>query len=292
MPKKFVIVIIILTIIKFLFNMDNEFTFVARVLCLVIAVLMFIISIVKVNNRELGILKLIGIGCLFIAIVRFIDIEIAYLTTNISVIFTLILVYLEFINIISSMIIYYNNYSKKVQWIILLLLTSIVHIIVRDELKGLKYASYFCESILGIGINLMIGVILFLIILGLYKKYNLGKKDRWIIEISSFMLLSNIFLLAMIYLNENFSYFIWVSKLISYFLLYNKFEKSLLYNAYVSAYESLNKVKEIKRNLNKSLKQRERELKELNLLLEKSEKKYLDVVKAFSEGLCYLKMIF
>ena len=70
-----------------------------------------------------------------------------------------------------------------------------------------------------------------------------------------------------------------------YFLIYDKFEKILLYNAFSNAYESLNKAKETKRNLNKSLKRREKELLELNLLIEKSEKRYYDVVQAFSKGL-------
>ncbi|MDV4151695.1 HAMP domain-containing sensor histidine kinase, partial [Clostridium sp. AL.422] len=81
------------------------------------------------------------------------------------------------------------------------------------------------------------------------------------------------------------SYFIWISKLISLFILYDKFEKNLLDNAYLNAFESFKKSKDIKKNLNKMLKRREKELTELNLLLAKSEKKYLDVVQAFSKGL-------
>ena len=86
-------------------------------------------------------------------------------------------------------------------------------------------------------------------------------------------------------LDVNLTSFIWIIKLLAYFLTYEKFEEALLSNAYSSAYESLNKVRKIETNLHKNLKRREKELKELNLLLEKSEKRYYDVVNAFSDGL-------
>lgn len=287
MQQTFVLIILILTIIKFYYKMDNEFVFIIRTLCLSISVLIFLISVIKVNNRDLGILKLIGIGCFFIAAIRFIGIEISYSTIDIEFVitFTQVLIYLEILNIILSMIIYYKKYSEKMQWIIFLLLTPIIYLLVRDECCNLQNLNCFYESKYGSIINLLIVLIVFIIILVLYKKFNLGKKDRWIIKVSSFVLLSNIFLILNIYLNKDFSYFIWISKVTSYFLLYDKFEKTLLDNAYSSAYESLNKAKEIKKNLNKSLKRREKELKELNLLLEKSEKNYHDVVQAFSKGL-------
>lgn len=287
MQETFGLVILILTILKFCYKMDNEFVFITRILSLSISVLIFIISVIKVNNRELGILRLIGIGCFFIAVMRFIGIEISYSTTDTQVltIFTQVLIYLEILNIILSMIIYYKKYSEKIQWIIFLLLTPIIYLLVKYESYNLKNLNYFSKSKSGPMINLLIGLILFIIILVLYKKFKLGKKDRWIIEVSSFLVLSNISFLLNTYSNKDFSYFIWISKVISYFLLYDKFEKTLLDNAYSSADESLNKAKEIKKSLNKSLKRREKELKELNLLLEKSEKNYHDVVQAFSKGL-------
>lgn len=287
MQQTFVLIILILTILKFYYKMDNEFVFIIRILCLSISVLIFLISVIKVNNRDLGILKLIGIGCFFIAAIRFIGIEISYSTIDIEFVisFTQVLIYLEILNIILSMIIYYKKYSEKMQWIIFLLLTPIIYLLVRDECCNLQNLNCFYESKYGSIINLLIVLIVLIIILVLYKKFNLGKKDRWIIKVSSFVLLSNIFLILNIYLNKDFSYFIWISKVTSYFLLYDKFEKTLLDNAYSSAYESLNKAKEIKKNLNKNLKRREKELKELNLLLEKSEKNYHDVVQAFSKGL-------
>lgn len=287
MSQIFIPIILILTILKLFYNMDNEFVFVIRILCLSIAVLIFIMSVVKVDNRDFGILKLIGIGCFFISILRFVSMEISCLATDTKVIitFTQILIYLELMNIMVSMIIYYKKYPKMVQRIIFLLLTSSIYLLVKNECTGLISLYYFFESSLGSVINLVIGLIIFLIIFALYKKYNLGKDNRWILEISLFILASNIFLFLKIYLNKDFCYFIWISMLISYFLLYNIFEKTLLDNIYSSAYESLSKAKESKKNLNKSLQRREKELKELNLLLEKSEKKYHDVVQAFSKGL-------
>ncbi len=287
MSQVFVPVTIGLTILKIFYNMDNEFIFVTGVLCLSISVLLFIISIVNGNNKELGSLKLIGRGYFFIAILGFIFSENTYFLNNIDFIsaFFQILIFLILINIMISIIIYCKKYSEIIQWGFFLVLITLLFSVMRSEYINLNNINYFLNSKLGSVINLLVGGFIFLSILKLYKKFNLDKNEKWIIEISFFMFLSNNFMFLSIYFNKDFSYFIWTSKLISCFLLYSEFEKKLLYNIYSNAYDSLNKAKEMKRDLNKRLKDREKELKDLNLLLKKSEKNYQDVVQAFSNGL-------
>lgn len=287
MSQVFVPIIIVLTILKVFYNMDNEFIFVTGILCLSITVVLFTMSMIKVNNEEIGSLKLIGRGYFFIAILGFVFGEDAYLINNInlSTTFFQILIFLTLINILVSIIIYCGKYSSMIQWMFFLLLIPLMFFIMKSQCNNLKYANYFFQSKIGLITNLLFGVLIFLSILYAYKRFNLTKNEEWILEISFFMVLSNIFLFLALYFNKDLSYFIWTSNLISCFILYNEFEKKLLYNLYANAYESLNKAKEIKKNLNKSLKSREKDLKDLNLLLKKSEKNYKDVVQAFSKGL-------
>ena len=285
--KIFIPVILVLTILKYLYNMHNEFIFIIEILCLSISALIFIMSVVKFNNRKLGILNQIGVGCFFIAILRFTVMEIPYSGNNNELIIALvqILTFLGIVNIFLSMLIYYKKYPKILHWIFFLLLILILYIMINDQNIGLDYMYSFSVSTVGSVIDVLSGIGIFILIIYLYKKFNLGNGDKWLLETSFFILLSNIFLFFDVYSKIDLSYFIWISKLISYFLLYNEFEKTLLNNIYSSVYESLSNAKEIKKNLNKSLKRREKELKELNLLLEKSEKNYQEVVQAFSKGL-------
>lgn len=287
MSQVFVPIIIGLTILKIFYDMDNEFVFVTEVLCLSISVLLFVMSMIKVNNKELESFKLIGRGYFFIAILGVIFIEDTYSLDNINLISTFfqMLIFLDFINIIISTIIYRKNYVEIIQCIFFFVILILLFLGIRSDYSNLEYINYFFQSKIGLIINLLFGSLMFLSIVGLYKKYNLGKNEIWILEISFFMFLSNAFIFFSNYFHKEFLYFIWTSTLISCFLLYSEFEKRLLYNLYSNAYESLNKAKEMKRNLNKSLKDREKELKDLNLLFKKSEKKYGDVVQAFSNGL-------
>ena len=287
MSQIFIPIIVILTILKLFYNMDSEFIFVTGVLCLSISVLLFVMSLTKVSNEEIGSLKLIGRGNFFLAILGFVFMENVYLINEINLgeTFFQISIFLTLINILVSIFIYYKKYSSMVQWLFFLFLIPFMFFIMKNQCNNLIYFNNFFISKIGAVTNLLFAFIIFFIILGVYKKFNLTKNEKWILEISFFLILSNIFLFSSIYFNKDLSYFIWTSNLLSCFLLYNEFEKKLLYNVYANAYDSLNKAKEIKKNLNKKLKSREKDLKYLNLLLKKSERKYKDVVQAFSKGL-------
>jgi signal transduction histidine kinase len=287
MAHMFVPIILVLAILKIIFNMTNEYIFITRIVCLSISVLVFIISIVRVNNRDMGPLRYYGVGCFFISIIRFIDIEVSNYMMNIGIIitFTQLITYLELLNSIFSIYFYYKKYSVKILSSIFVLIVPITYFMLIHECEGLYYLSLICINKKGIIINQIFIFILFIIVLCLYKRFGRKPKDSWIVFISFLILLSNFFLFISKLFDLNLTFLIWMSKLIAYFIVYNKFEETLLFNAYSSAYENLNKAKEIKKKLNKNLKRREKELRELNRVLEKSEKKYYDVVHAFSKGL-------
>ncbi|EEH97390.1 hypothetical protein CSBG_01016 [Clostridium sp. 7_2_43FAA] len=282
----FIPILVMLIIINIAFKMVNEYIFITRLLCFSISILIFIISIVKVSNKDLGLLKYIGVGYFYIAMLRFIDLE--YLLQDEMLGFHLsfigLITYLELINIISSIILYKKRYSPKIQNLIFIIVIPIIYMFPLIAYNKLTYLrEIYNNPNKQFIINQIILLILFGFILYQYKKLDSGNK--WIIYTSVLLILSDSLMTLMGILDVNLTSFIWIIKLLAYFLTYEKFEEALLSNAYSSAYESLNKVRKIETNLHKNLKRREKELKELNLLLEKSEKRYYDVVNAFSDGL-------
>ena len=283
----FIPMIIILTILSMVFNLKSEYMFIIKVICFAISVMIFIISMIKVGNKDLGILKHIGIGSIFIALVRFIDIESSTAINDMSIIlsYAQIINLRELINIILSMFFYEKGKSPLWQSIIFLTTTPIIYFWIKGGYKGLlliskAYSDYFILSI-----SEVIIILLYFIMIALYIRYNYKIDRIWILINGSLIVVSSIFVYLYRVLNLDLIYLIGLSKIIMYFLIYDKFEEILLYKAFSSAYESLNKAKETKSSLNKSLKRREKELLELNLLIEKSEKRYYDVVQAFSKGL-------
>ena len=281
----FIPILVMLIIINIVFKMVNEYIFITRLLCFSISILIFIISIVKVNNKDLGLLKYIGVGYFYIAILRFIDLEYLWREEILGfpMSFIGIITYLELINIISSIVLYKKRYSPKIQNLVFIIVIPIIYIFPLRAYNGLVYLREIYNPNNQFIINQIILLILFGFILYQYKK--LDKGNKWIIYTSVLLIVSDSLITLMGILDVNLNSFIWIIKLLSYFLVYEKFEEALLSNAYSSAYESLNKVRKIETNLHKNLKRREKELKELNLLLEKSEKRYYDVVNAFSDGL-------
>ncbi|WP_411168158.1 ATP-binding protein [Clostridium sp. MB05] len=286
MSNIFIPVLLVLTIINLSFEMVDEYAFVTRILCFSISVLIFIISIIKINNKDLGIIRYMGIGYFYIAIVRFIELEQMFNNHKISMTlnFIQLITYLEIINIISSIILFKKKYSPKVQNIVFILVIPIIFAIIESscDFLNIRESIYIFDK--PIIINGIIMIILLFLIIYIYNKMNIDIRYKWVIHASLFIVLSNCFILLTAILDKDLWFFVWIIKLSSYFFVYDKVEEALLYNSYEGAYENLNRAKKIKINLNKSLKRREKELKELNLLLEKSEKKYYDVVQAFSDG--------
>lgn len=283
----FIPMIIILTILSVVFKLRSEYMFIVKIICFAISVMIFIISVIKVGNKDLGILKHIGIGSIFIALVSFIDIEFNTGINDILIIlfYTQLINLRELINIMLSMFFYEKGKSPLWQSIFFLSTTPFIYFWIKGGNKGLVLISKEHSDYFILFISEVIIILLYVIIIALYNKYNYKRDKIWILINGLLIVLSSIFVYLSRVLNIDLTYLIGLSKIIMYFLVYDKFEEILLYNAFSNAYESLNKAKETKRNLNKSLKRREKELLELNLLIEKSEKRYYDVVQAFSKGL-------
>ncbi|WP_156625604.1 sensor histidine kinase [Clostridium tertium] len=283
----FVPMIIILTILSMVFKLRSEYMFIVKIICFAIAVMIFIISMIKIGNKDLGILKHIGIGSVFIALVRFIDIEFYTGINDILIIlfYSQVINIRELMNIMLSIFFYEKGKSPLWQSIFFLSTTPFIYFGIKGGNKALVLISEAYSDYFILFISEVIIILLYVIIIALYNKYNYKKDKIWILINGLLIVLSSLFVYLSRVLNIDLTYLIGLSKIIMYFLIYDKFEEILLYNAFSNAYESLNKAKETKRNLNKALKRREKELLELNLLIEKSEKRYYDVVQAFSKGL-------
>lgn len=287
MSRVFIGTLIGLTFINLVFKMTNEFIFIIKMLNFSISILIFIMSIVSVNNKQLKILKYVGIGYFYIAIVRFIDLE--YIFSINSMISSLslfqLITYLEVLNMISSIVLFKKGYSHKVQNIVFITITPIILAFVQAEYSNTSSIKDVYNAYSAIIANQGILAILFGFLLYFYKKNKIDKNYKWIVDVTLIIVLNNIFFVLEAVLNIELTFLIWITKPISYFLVYSKIEEILISSVYEGAYESLNRAKKVKTNLNKSLKRREKQLKELNLLLEKSEKKYYDVVRVLSDGL-------
>lgn len=283
----FIPMIIVLTILSMVFKLKSEYIFIIKIICFAISVMIFIISMIKIGNKELGILKHIGIGSIFIALVRFIDIELHSEINDVLVIlfYAQAISVRELMNIVLSMFFYEKGKTPLWQSIIFLSTTPFIYFWIKGGYKGLELISKVNSNYFILFISEVIIIALYIVIIVLYNKYNYKKDKTWILINGLLIVISSLFVYLSRVLIIDLTYLIELSKITGYFLIYNKFEKRLLDNAFSNAYESLNKAKETKRNLNKSLKRREKELLELNLLIEKSEKKYYDVVQAFSKGL-------
>lgn len=284
MSNIFIPVVVVLIIINLVFQMTNEYIFISRILCFSVSILIFIISMIKVKNKDSGLLQYIGVGYLYIAIIRFVDLEYIWTVekTGFSISFVELTIYLELLNIISSIILYKKRYSYKIQNLILIIAIPMIYIFLKSGYNDLTYVRDISDKTIIIKQTILL--CLFLYIIYIYRNLNM-KNDKWIIGTAIFIVISDLFTVLTVVVGINLIFFICITRLISYFLVYDKFEEVLLYNAYSSAYESLKRARKIKTNLHKNLKRREKELKELNLLLEKSEKRYYDVVQAFSDGL-------
>lgn len=287
MSRVFIGTLIGLTFIDLVFKMTDEFIFIIKMLNFSISILIFIMSIVGVNNKQLKILKYVGIGYFYIAIVRFIDLEYIFSINSIlgSLSLFQLITYLEVLNMISSIVLFKKGYSPKVQNIVFITITPIIFAFVQAEYSSISSITDVYNAYSAIIANQGILAILFGFLLYYYKKNKVDKNYKWIVDVTLIIVLNNIFVVLEAILNIELTFLIWIAKPISYFLVYAKIEEILISSVYEGAYESLNRAKKVKTNLNKSLKRREKQLKELNLLLEKSEKKYYDVVKTLSDGL-------
>jgi len=270
-----------LLIINMNFTKNYEYAFVTRIVCLSISVLILIISNFSVKNRDLGIIKYIGVGYFYIVILRFMDLENMWISgqVELSIKFIYITSYIELFNILISMIFY--NLKKKVIYQHLINLINIIfvyllitynEVILNNSVKNLVFFTLIISTVL-------IGLIFY----NVYK-FKFEYKSLFIF---SFLIYISVILysLGLLKYDEVLFGYVGLIKIISYFVIYEFVEDNILSLTYLNAYKILKDLKDKKILLNKRLNQRNNELSDLNTLIEKSEQNYYKIITALSTSL-------
>ena len=285
----FIPIILVLSVINFAFDMSIEYTFIERVICLVISILICISIKVKKRNKLFVFLKNLGTGYLYITIIRFIELKYIWnrSTFEICMNFAQFITYLELLNILLCMLVTGNKISGKVKHFILVVNILISYLFVSFPNKEISLISNIISNnrILQLIINQSVVFILLALIIYFHKKNEFDNKSKWIIYFSSLILLSNIFFNVSILIGNEILFWSGISKISAYFIAYDKLEDTLLLSNFLRAYTSLEKSKRKETDLYRELRRREKDLKEINTILEKSENMYHDLVQYFSDEL-------
>ncbi|MDU1314383.1 MAG: HAMP domain-containing sensor histidine kinase [Clostridium septicum] len=265
------------------FNDLYRFNFAIKVLCIVISILMFLMSNVKRSRKDLGFIKYIGIGFIYIGIL--IMGQLVCLTYfNDSILFYLISLVLntfKSILLIIALILNEKEVSLVKSNIIFFLTIIFLFIILKYPLINIDF---FYNNIGIILINFFMFIVNGLFI----KKSNNIKCSRekrlfliWIIII----IINNILEFSKGNNSVILSYIISIISVNSFIIMYKLVERNLLSNAYKQAFLGLRDLQKSNTELNDSLMRRERLLKDTKKQIAKSEKRYEEMIESISEGI-------
>lgn len=283
------IVIILLSVFVFLFTGRYlQFHYAVSIFCATFAISLGMVTILRKVNNEY---KYIGIGFLFVGIIECIKL------------FLNIIYDYEFFNGIIKII---ENTGKNLE--ILIILTSFMCLKKNYSIKQtVKFYSVITFGLLAIyslifnnsnhneyydnimSLNLLFQMILVLVIL--YKEKI--KKDITVENKYIYLYLLFIVLYNLVYniKTQNFITFIIgdILKYCAFLLIYKGITKNVLVLVYDKMKSHIEDVKEKEIELNKELKDRNAILNELNLLNNKSEKRYCNLIESFKDGIIILK---
>ncbi|WP_338596625.1 ATP-binding protein [Clostridium baratii] len=283
------IVIILLSVFVFLFTGRYlQFHYAVSIFCATFAISLGMVTILRKVNNEY---KYIGIGFLFVGIIEciklFLDIIYDYEFFNdIIKIIENTGKNLEILIIVTSFMCLKKNYSikqtVKFYSVITFGLLSIYSLIFNNS----SHNEYY-DNIMSL--NLLFQMILVLVIL--YKEKI--KKDITVENKYIYLYLLFIVLYNLVYniKTQNFITFIIgdILKYCAFLLIYKGITKNVLVLVYDKMKSHIEDVKEKEIELNKELKDRNAILNELNLLNNKSEKRYCNLIESFKDGIIILK---
>ena len=283
------IVVILLYIFVFLFTGRYlQFHYAVSIFCATFAISLGMVTILRKVNNEY---KYIGIGFLFVGIIECIKL------------FLNIIYNYEFFNEIIKII---ENTGKNLE--ILIIVTSFMCLKKNYSIKQtVKFYSVITFGLLAIyslifnnsshneyydnimSLNLLFQMILVLVILYKEKiKKDITVENKYIYLYLLFIVLYNIVYNIK---TQNFTTFIIgdILKYCAFLLIYKGVTKNVLVLVYDKMKSHIEDVKEKEIELNKELKDRNAILNELNLLNNKSEKRYCNLIESFKDGIIILK---
>lgn len=283
------IILIVLYVFVFLFTGRYlQFHYAVSIFCATFAISLGMVTILRKVNNEY---KYIGIGFLFVGIIEciklFLNIIYDYeFFTEIIKIIENTGKNLEILIIITSFICLKKNYSIKQTVKFYSVITFGLLVICSLIFNNSSHNEYY-DNIMSL--NLLFQMILVLVILYKEKiKKDITVEKKYIYLYLLFIVLYNVvYNIAM----QNFMTFIIgdILKYCAFLLIYKGVTKNVLVLVYDKMKLHIEDVKEKEIELNKELKDRNAILNELNLLNNRSEKRYCNLIESFKDGIIILK---
>lgn len=278
------IFIFLISIIYYIYNQNMNFFYtIVSILCLALTGAMAIVILLKGNLTEGTIFKHMGIGIFFLFITNFIAlISIKELSYNINSKYIInvrfIIMSLEYMLVLVTILI--KKFKKeKLEY---LLSYAIIYIL------PIALVGYIAESY---KIRAIFLILLFVITILLLLNNSIIKKDeerKSLFLYSAFIATYHIIFIIGLYLNKDFTILTGAFKFIAYYFLYLIFEEFVFAKKYRGVKESLQKTQYTQENLNKILNERNKTLSELKKSIEKSEKRYSNLISSIKDGIIIL----
>lgn len=278
------IFIFLISIIYYIYNQNMNFFYtIVSILCLALTGAMAIVILLKGNLTEGTIFKHMGIGIFFLFITNFIAlISIKELSYNINSKYIInvrfIIMSLEYMLVLVTILI--KKFKKeKLEY---LLSYAIIYIL------PIALVGYIAESY---KIRVIFLILLFVITILLLLNNSIIKKDeerKSLFLYSAFIATYHIIFIIGLYLNKDFTILTGAFKFIAYYFLYLIFEEFVFAKKYRGVKESLQKTQYTQENLNKILNERNKTLSELKKSIEKSEKRYSNLISSIKDGIIIL----
>lgn len=273
-----------ISIIYYIYNQNMNFFYtIVSILCLALTGAMAIVILLKGNLTEGTIFKHMGIGIFFLFITNFIAlISIKELSYNINSKYIInvrfIIMSLEYMLVLVTILI--KKFKKeKLEY---LLSYAIIYIL------PIALVGYIAESY---KIRVIFLILLFVITILLLLNNSIIKKDeerKSLFLYSAFIATYHIIFIIGLYLNKDFTILTGAFKFIAYYFLYLIFEEFVFAKKYRGVKESLQKTQYTQENLNKILNERNKTLSELKKSIEKSEKRYSNLISSIKDGIIIL----
>lgn len=242
-----------------------------------------IITFLRKDEKENMFYKYIGIGFFFISLLEFsksviLSKGIEDWREYVTYILNLSTCYLEFTVIIVAFYLKLKKSSLKTA-IYINLSTLIISL-------GIGLGIY--NNIIIVNPDYTLGILaLVTIIIVLNKSINIISKNerKIILRYILYIILHQVFYILYIKVNINWIYLAGLFKYLSYYTVYEIISKYVLYNSYDRARRNLENSKNIQEELNRILIGRNKTLVEMENIIDKSEKRYEQLIESIADGI-------
>ena len=283
------IIIILLYVFIFLFTGHYlQFHYAVSIFCATFAISLGIVTIVRKVSNEY---KYIGIGFLFVGIIEYVKlffniIEGYTLFNDIMKIMENTNKGLEIIIILTSSMCLRKNYNIKQTVKFYSIITFVLAVFYYLIFNIVNHNEYY-DNVMSL--NLICQMIIVLVILYKEKiKKDITIENKFIYVYLLFIVLYNVIYNIKI---QNYITFILADILeyCAYLSIYKGITKNVLVLVYDKMKSNIEDVRKKESELNKELRNRNAILNELNLLNNKSEKRYCNLIESFKDGIIIFK---